>query len=117
MFAKGSLLSQVRPSASASTAFVATLRTEVTQIVVCNTTANNTTFAIYHDDDGVTFNQTTALYYDQTLSGNTSISIKSESMGGGLMLARGGSLGVKPGADLALTFSLYGVTEELASRI
>ena len=116
MFAQGSLLAQVRPSASASTAYTSTLRTEVTRIVVCNTTSNNATFSLYHDDDGTTYNQTTALYYDQTISGATSVSIASQAMGGGFMMARGASLGVKSGTDAALTFSIYGVTEEVARR-
>ncbi len=116
MFAKGSQLAQVRPSATASTVYTATLRTEVTRIMVCNTTANNVGYDIYHDDDGTTYAQATALYYSQSISGNTTHAITFDGAGGGIFLARGGALGVKPSVDLAVTFSIYGITEELAQR-
>jgi hypothetical protein len=116
MFAKGSQLAQIRPSASASTAFVATLRSEITQIVVCNTTASAATFSIYHDDNGTTYDQSTALFYSAPIDGNTTVQVISDAIGSGLMMARGAALGVKPSVDLALTFTLYGVTEEVAAR-
>lgn len=114
MFAKGSQLAQVRPSASASTAFTSTLRTEITRIVVANTTTATVGFSVYHDDDGATYTQATALYYDVSLSGNQTLSISFDSLGGGLAMARGASLGVRSSVDLACTFTLYGVTEDLA---
>ena len=116
MFAKGSQLSQIRPSASAATAYTATLRTEVTRIMVCNTTANSVGFDVYHDDDGTTYAQGTALYYSQSVSGNATFAITFDGAGGGIFMQRGASLGVKPSVDLALTFSVYGITEELAQR-
>lgn len=114
MFAKGSQLAQINPSASASTAYTSTLRTELTRIVVCNTTVNTVGFSIYHDDDGTTYAAGTALYSDQSISGNTSFSIGFDGFGGGIHMARGASIGVKSSVDQALTFSIYGVTEDVA---
>lgn len=116
MFAKGSQLAQLRPSASASTAYTTTLRTEITQIVVCNTTGSATTYDVYHDDDGTTYSTDTALFYGVALPANTTVTIVSDALGSGFMMARGASLGVKPGTDQAVTFTVYGVTEEIARR-
>jgi len=114
MFAQGSLLAQVRPSASASTAYTSTLRTEVTHIIVCNTSGSPAAFSIYHDDDGTTFDQTTALFWSAEIAADTTVSIISDAIGSGITVTRGGSIGVKPSVDRALTFSVYGVTEEVA---
>lgn len=116
MFAQGSQLAQVRGSASASTAYTATLRTEVTRIVVCNVTTSDATFDIYHDDDGSTYTVATALYYERTVSAKTSFVISSEAIGSGISIEQGGRLGVKTSTDLAVTFSIYGVTEDRAPR-
>ena len=116
MFAKGSQLAQIRPSASASTALVTTLRTEVTQIVVCNTTSSPATFSIYHDDDGTTYDATTALFFSAPIEGNTTVQVISDAIGSGLMMKRGAALGVKSSVNLALTYTVYGVTEEVAAR-
>jgi len=117
MFASGLQLAQLSPSASASTAFTSTLRTEITRVVVANVTANIATFDLYHDDDGTTYSVATALWYGQTVSGNTSYVIESPALGSGLMMARGASLGVKSSVDQALNFTIYGVTEDVARSV
>ncbi len=117
MFANGSQLAQVRPSASASTAYTATLRTEVTQIVVCNTSGSPAQFSIYHDDDGTTYDATTALFWLAQIEANTTVTIVSDSVGAGFAMKRGAAIGVKPSVDQALTFSIYGVTEDVAGNV
>jgi hypothetical protein len=117
MFAKGSQLAQVRPSASASTAYTATLRTEVTQIVVCNTSGSPAQFSIYHDDDGATYDATTSLFWLAAIDANTTVTIISEAIGSGFAVKRGGAIGVKPSVDQALTFTVYGVTEEIGGNV
>ncbi len=116
MFAKGSQLAQVRPSASASTAFTSTLRTEVTRIVVCNTTGGAVTYSIYHDDDGTTYDQSTSRSYETSIAANTTVTYVADAAGAGFAMQRGASIGVKPSADLAITFTFYGVTEDVADR-
>ena len=111
-FASGQLLAQSRPAnTSAATAFTASVRTEITSVVICNTTGSAATFSLYHDDDGTTFDQTTALVYAAAISANTTITVGAEGDGAGIHLTPGGSIGVQSGTSSALTFSIYGVTQ------
>jgi len=116
MFSQGSQLAQIRVSASASTAVTTTLRTEVTRIFVCNTSSSIATFSIYHDEDGTTYDETTALFFGATIEANTTVDIISDTLGAGIMMMRGASLGINSDTDNALTFSIYGVTEDVAPR-
>ena len=117
MFASGSLLAQSRPAGTtAVTAFAASMRTEITRIVVCNTTGSAAAFSIYHDDDGTTFDETTALYFGQTLAANTSVVVEAAAVGGGVTVADGGAIGIKTGTGSALTFSISGVTQMTPTR-
>ena len=108
--APGSLLGQVRPSSTASTtAYTATLETEITQIKVCNTSGAGRTFRLFHDDDGTTYDETTALHWDESVSANTTTSIQAQELGGGISIRKDGTIGVKSDAANGLTFSLYGI--------
>ena len=112
MFASGQLLAQSRPAnTSTATAFTASVRTDLTQIIVSNTTGSAATFSIYHDDDGTTYDQTTALVYACSLAANTTFIIGSEGAGLGIQLSPGGSIGIQSGTSSACTFSVYGVTQ------
>ena len=112
MLIQGSLLAQVQASASASTAFTATLRTEITRITICNTTGNDRKFRLFHDDSGsATYGVLNALRYDQTASAHRSVEIVALTPSSGYMLKRGGRLGIEADVGAALTYSIYGVTE------
>lgn len=93
-------------------AFTATLLTEITRVVVCNTTGTAAAMSIYHDDNGSTFDATSALYEAKSVPANDTIEIKAESIGGGFMVSAGGQIGVKTGTASALTFTLYGITQD-----
>jgi hypothetical protein len=109
MFASGSQLAQSRPSGtSAASIFTAAVAHEITCIVVCNTTGSAATYSVYHDDDGSTFDQTTALWYEVSLAGNSTALINFDGVGGGLHVARNGQIGFKTGTGSALTVTLYG---------
>lgn len=113
--ASGSQLAQVRPAVTTATsAFTADLTTEITMIAICNTTSTAAAFSLYHDDDGSTFDQTTALHYEQNIPGNTTLYISADSMGGGITVSTDGQIGVQTDTANALTFSVYGTTEEIA---
>ena len=115
MFAKGTQLAQIRlGTATAATAFSATLHTEVTSIWICNTTSSAAKFGIFHDEDGTTFDQTTALHYQQTIAGNTTVRFEYNSQGAGVALIPSAALGIETDTASALTFSVYGITEDLA---
>ncbi len=113
-FVSAEQLAQVRPSGTtAVNGFTALLRTEVTLIAVCNTTGSAANMSIYHDDDGAVFDQTTALYYAQSVPANSTTLIKPESVGAGISMKKDGQIGIQTGTGNALTFTLYGVTENI----
>lgn len=111
-FAAGLQIAQNRPAGtSAISVYTAALRTEVTTIAICNTTASAARFSLYHDDDGSTFDATTALNFDQEIAGKSTVYIQSESVGTGVIVAIGGQIGVQTDTANALTFSVYGGIE------
>jgi len=115
-FASGSQLAQARPSGTtAVNAFTALLRTEINLIVIANTTGTSANFSIYHDDDGSTFDATTALYEANALAGATSLRLAFEP-GSGIMINKGGQLGIKTGTGSALTFTFYGTTASITGK-
>lgn len=114
-FVAGEQLAQIRPAVTTAIAlYTAQLRTEITRIVICNNLNPGTTFSVYHDDDGTTLDETTALHHDQSLSGNTTVVIESPGIGSGLFIAPGGTLGIDVGAADSVTVTLYGITEEIS---
>jgi len=50
-------------------------RVTIEQIVVCNTTGTDLTFDVYHDKDGVTYDETTAIFFEETSCGASNIGI------------------------------------------
>ena len=118
MNAQGALLAQVRPSVtSAVLGFAAQLRTEITLIVISNTTASAVNFSLYHDDNGTTYDQTTALYYAVQVAANSTELIQIASPNAGILLSSGGNLGVQSSTANALNFSIYGVTNRIYSNV
>ena len=119
MLALGSRLAQIRPS---DTNFVEVYSTnvpnaEVTTIFVANTTGAEATFRLCHSigTSDVT-NETTALYWDKPVSANDSFIVRSEAVGGGIFVGNRllDKLFVRSGTANALTFTLYGVTANIA---
>lgn len=118
-FASGSQLAQSRPSGtSAVTLYTATMRTEITALVICNTTGSSANYSVYHHNTGTTFDATTALAETVALPANTFTTIfVSNTPGCGLTVSNGGAIGIKSGTGNAITFSLYGVTETRRSNV
>lgn len=112
MPASGSLLAQTRPSGTtAATAYTATARTEITRLVIANVSGSSATCRLFHDDDGTTYDQTTALLYDATIAGGESLVWGDNPDGAGIIVAPGGTIGVRTGTASAFTFTLYGITQ------
>lgn len=112
--APGAQLAQIRPAVTtAVTALAPTLRTEVTSIQVCNTTAAVRTFRLYHDDDGGTFDEGTALYWNVTAPVGQTIEIRANALAGGITCSRDGRIGVRSDLTSGLTFTLYGVVQPI----
>tara|TARA_B100000989_G_C19359720_1_gene392713 strand:- start:50 stop:394 length:345 start_codon:yes stop_codon:yes gene_type:complete len=113
MSAQGSQLAQTRPSGtSAAAAFTATVPTEITRIFIANTTGSTAAFSIFHDDDGSTFDQTTALFSGVSINGNTTTEF-SCNPGAGIQMRPDGKLAVQTDTGSALTFSIYGITAQV----
>ena len=76
----------------------------VDAIWICNQTGTAATYRLFHDDDGTTYDQTTALVYDTSLAANATIIIDEPIY----MNNPNGNLGVRTGTNSALTFIVYG---------
>jgi len=78
----------------------------VETLVVTNNTGGAVTYRVFHDDDGTTYDQSTALYYDVSISANTTDLLEFQN---GLALANpNGNLAVRSSSASALTFTAYG---------
>ena len=109
-YAPGFLLAQSRPSnTTAATLYTAGMKTEVTRIIIANTTGSAATFRLFHDDDGTTMDETTALIWDNSIATANYVDIQAYLDGAGITIAAGGSLGIRSGTGNALTFSAYGI--------
>jgi len=73
-------------------------------IVVCNQTANDETFRIFLDDDGTTYDQGTALYYDVPISANSTVQIDTF----WAMNDATGNLAYRSSTANALTITVFG---------
>ncbi len=78
---------------------------ELTKLVICNTTGSAATFRVFLDDNGTTYDQTTALIYDPEIGGNLTWEQDLEGWG---MVDTTGNLAVRTGTADALTFTLFG---------
>jgi len=98
-------LAQVRPPGTSPTTLLAGGGTKktVNTIQVANTTAGAVTFRLMNDDDGATFDESTALAWDVSLAGNSILS-----MGGPFIVGANGAMAVRVSVSDALTFTVYG---------
>lgn len=114
--AAAGLIGQLRPADTAAATLVSApaaargVRLSVVRIVACNVSGAAATIRIFHDDDGTTYDQTTALYYDAPLGPGQSMEILAYSPSGGLGVAPGGSIGCRSSVGSAVTFTAYGTT-------
>lgn len=114
--AESELLAQLRPANTTAATLVSApsaargVRLSVVRIVVCNTSGAAATFRIFHDDDGVTYDQSNALFYDAPIGAGETLEILAHSPSGGYGVKPGGAIGVRTSVNSALTFSCYGTT-------
>ncbi len=78
--------------------------TEVQTIVVCNTTGSNAEIYIFIDEDGTTYDESTALFWqtDITLDSTTIYDTT-------LWLPQGANLAVNVETTVAITFTFFGI--------
>lgn len=83
----------------------------IEKLVVVNTGAS-ATFDVYHDEDGTTYDQSTALYYGSAITANGTLMLDL----GLYMNSLSGNLAVRTTVSSALTFSLYGTEIKTRAR-
>jgi hypothetical protein len=123
--AQGELLAQINPGVITPVllyqqpAGVQGLRTEVTLIEVCIFAPVIVT--LYHDDDGVIYDPTTALFCRNYTAIPTQVDrhpyFQAQHPGSGIMIQPGGSLGIEVSVAGNANINVYGVTETLAERV
>lgn len=72
-------------------------------LTICNQSAAASTYRIFQDDNGTTYDQTTALYWDVAIAADTTVRVNV-----GPMNDSSGNLAVSAGDNNALTFTLHG---------
>jgi hypothetical protein len=76
----------------------------IKRLTICNTTAVTAAFRIFIDDDGTTFDESTAVFFDAEILGNTTVS----DTGFKAMNNSSGNFAVRTDTASALTFTLFG---------
>lgn len=76
----------------------------INNIIICNVTAAPVTFRVCLDDNGTTYSIATALHWDQSIPGNSTVTLEKKIF----MNTAGGNLAVQAGASDALTFTVNG---------
>jgi len=106
-------LGQTRPADTNNTVLLTPIRGfhYRFKIIVANNTAGAIAYRIFHDDDGTTYDQSTALAYDVSLAANTSTEVPSD----GWIAADNpsGRIAVRSATGDALTFTAYGISEKV----
>lgn len=105
------LLAQARPgNTSTATFYNPSVITNVYTLIVCNTSVDTATYSVFWDDDGTTYDQTTALCYQIALPSHATEIINFGEMGL-TMLDTAGNIGIQSGTASAITYSLFGETK------
>ena len=102
------VLAQLRPADTNAASFYSppdNTSTELTKLVICNQTGSSATFRVFLDDNGTTYDETTAMFFDQPISANLTWV---EDLRGWGMNDTAGNLAVRSSVNNALTFTLFG---------
>lgn len=105
-------LAQVRPSNSNPVSAYSPaegLITHITRIVICNTSGAARTYRLFHDNDGTTYNETTALAWDRALASNVTDEWPTIGEAGYWMTNSSGNLAVRVDTGNGITFTFYGI--------
>ena len=100
-------LGQLRPADMTAASLyspAASTEANIKTLFVCNQTGTAATYRIFVDDDGTTYDETTALFFDISLAANSTETIDAHI----LMNNSSGNLAVRTGTNDALTFTAFG---------
>jgi len=119
--AQGQLLAQLRPSVTTAVNLYTAgqLRTEITLLVavIVPGTGGQIEIDVFHDDDGTTYDNDTLIASISRADNNDGLVFQAQHPGSGILIARGGSIGVRVSSANNVNFSVYGITETLAERV
>jgi len=79
-------------------------RTIVKSIIVCNVTGDPALYRIFHDDDGTTYDEDSALFWDIPIAANSTHTIEINLMANN----SAGNVAVRTDTANAINFTLYG---------
>lgn len=103
-------LGQSRPSSTTAASVYSPASGVVTQIktiTICNTSGAAAAYSLFHDDNGTTYDETTALYWNISLDAD-----QTETIDVNLAMSdSSGNLAVKTSVSNALTFTVYGAEQ------
>jgi len=85
-------------------------------VIVCNNTGGALTFRVFHDQDGTTYSEATALAYDEALAANARVRVPSD---GWIYMDEDGddNIGVRSSSANGLSFTLYGERQKEEPRV
>lgn len=84
----------------------------IKQIIVCNTSAGSAKYRVCHDEDGTTYDETTALLWNIPLATETADILDTCIY----MANSSGNLAVRTDTTEAVTFSCYGEETQVRAR-
>lgn len=111
ILSSGKILGQIRPSTLNPTEIYsppAGFAAVVTHIIICNTSSSNVKARLFIDNDGTTYNESTAIYYGKTTPANDSLIFNLN-----IPINSNGSLAGRTAAINDLTFTAIGIEEGL----
>jgi len=104
-------LAQARENGTSAVSVLANGTDEVlavATVILCNQTGSNVTYRLFHDDDGTTYDETTALAWDVQLGPyQTDILCLKAVLGGNQAV---GNFAYRTSTGDAITITLYGFT-------
>jgi hypothetical protein len=99
-------LGQLRPANTTAASIYApgsTVTAIIKNIMVCNTSGAGAKYRIFHDADGTTYDETSALFWDDSIAADETVTITSFTA-----MNKAGNLAVRTDTANALTFTAYG---------
>lgn len=106
------MLAQLRPGDTNAVSVYsppASAQTEIKSINICNTAATPQKFRIFFDNDGTTYDESTALFWDTLVSSDTTIMIEA----GWWLTKSTGNLAVRTDLASAFTFTVFGAENNI----
>lgn len=100
-------LAQLRPGGTSATLLFSPDTSNpytIDLINICNTSAGPANISIYHDSDGTTYDETTALFFSKTINANETFQIEVEISHD----LQAGGIAVQTSVANAITFTAYG---------